>query len=168
MPDLELVSMVPSPYAYVSRSCALPQLGDTLASSFEKLYGTLSSIMVVPVGPPLVHYREIEENRILFDAGFPIREDQFKILRGSGLGLGATAAGEAVRALHVGSAELLADTYRAVLAEIHARGLTATGDMWESYLGRSTSETVTEVLWPLRDVPDFVFTSNVPSWPPPV
>lgn len=168
MPDFELVSMVPSPYAYVSRSCTLPQLGDTLASSFEKLYGTLSSIMVVPPGPPLVHYREIDENRILFDAGFPIREDQFKILRGSGLGLGATAAGEAVRALHVGSAELLADTYRAMLAAIHARGLQATGDMWESYLSppaSPTSEASTEVLWPLRETS---VPPDVPIWSPPI
>ncbi|QOF71313.1 hypothetical protein IG197_26755 [Aminobacter sp. SR38] len=168
MPDLELVSMLPSPYAYVSRSGTSAQLGDMLAVSFEKLYGALSSSMVVPAGPRLVRYRKIDENEVLFDAGFPIREDQFRILRGSGLGLGATAAGEAVKAQQVGSREPLTDTYRAVLAEIHARGLTATGDMWEAYPGRSTSETVTELLWPLRDVPDFVFTPNVPSWSPPV
>ncbi|WP_436122525.1 GyrI-like domain-containing protein [Aminobacter sp. LjRoot7] len=153
MPDFELVSMSPRPYAYVSRSCALPQISGAMAASFETLSEALSKARVLPAGPPLAHYREIGDGKVTFDAGFPIREDQFLALSGSGLGLGATAAGQAIRALHIGAYERLADTYAAVLDEMRMRGLEATDDMWESYLsppGTPPHETTTEVLWPVR------------------
>lgn len=153
MPDLEFVTLVTRPFAFASKSCAPSQLEDALTSSFEKLYHTLSSNMVVPAGLPVVHYREIGEQKISFDAGFPIREDQFRILRGSGLGLGATAAGEAVKAANRGAGEQLHLMHARMLQAIQGGGLKAAGDLWEFYLDPpvSVGENVTEAVWPLRD-----------------
>lgn len=152
MPGLEFVTLVPKPFAYASKSCAPSQLGDALTSRFEKLYHSLSFNMIVPAGPLVVHYREVGAQKISFDAGIPIREDQFRILRGSGLGLGATAAGEAVKAAGIDFGELH-QMHARMLQAIQGDGLEAAGDIWEFYPSSpvAVGENATELVWPLRE-----------------
>ena len=153
---LSFVAMTPEPFAYVTRECAMANVGATVSDAFCTLGAALDQAKVQPWGPPMARYRNIAEGRITIDLGFPVQEAALASLRAAGLQTGMTGGGQAMRALHLGSSEKLTFTYDAVLDAIRASGREPAEEMWERYFsGPETPPDAsrTEVLWPVKPAP---------------
>jgi effector-binding domain-containing protein len=153
MTQFALVTLTPQPFAYVSRECALAEIGQIMSEGFGAAFGALARAGAAPAGEPMAHYRSVKNGRVSVDIGVPIRAEAEASARAAGLEVGATGAGRAVQAMHVGPYDTLTQTYDAMFADMRARSLAPADDMWERYLDPpdTPAEKVrTEVIWPVR------------------
>lgn len=151
MPGFSRTTLKAQPFAFVTLSCPLAQIGQTIQEGFGRLGAAFSAAHAAPAGPPLAHYRSLGEGKVVFDLGFPVREGEAEAVRASGLSLGGTASGEAVIGLHLGPYDSISGTYDALLAEMRALGLRPARDVWEVYFsapGTPPEQMRTEVIWP--------------------
>ena len=128
MPGFSRAMLKAQPFAFVTLSCPLAQIGQTMQQGFGRPGAAFSA----PAGPPLTHYRS-PGGKVVFDLGVPVRE------------------GEAVIGLHLGPYDSISGAYDALLAERRALGLRPARDMWEVYFsapGTAPEQMRTEVIWP--------------------
>lgn len=152
MPNPEVVSLKPQPFAYITRECLMENIAATIAEAFAALNGALAQAKSAPAGPPMARYSHYGDGRVTIDLGFPVQEAMMGALRAAGLKTGMTGGGDAMRAVHVGSFETLRRTYDALLNAIRAAGRAPADEMWERYLTQpgDGDEPHTEVLWPMK------------------
>ncbi|WP_395647071.1 GyrI-like domain-containing protein [Terricaulis sp.] len=151
--DVSVVDMTAQPFAYVTRQCAMADIGRTIGEAFPVLGAALAQAKTAPVGPPMARYSNVADGRVTIDLGFPVREAMLTSLRAAGLSTGATAGGKAMHAVHVGPYETVKTTYDAILAAFRAAGAAPADDMWERYLSgaeAAPAEQRTDVFWPLK------------------
>lgn len=152
MPDFEITDLKPAPFAYLKRTAKMDGIGPVMGQCFEELGRAFAHAGAQFVGPPLTHYLTYDGGSTTFEVGFPCRAEDADKLKNAGLSIGTTQAGRVMKATHVGSYESLNRTYDAMQAEMKARRLTGTREMWESYMSPPETppeKTITQVIWPL-------------------
>jgi hypothetical protein len=153
MPEFQLTTHTPRPFAYLERACGANDVSVTVRNSFAALKAAFLKANVTPSGAPLAHFSTASNGVVTVRLGFPVETDAVQALTGAGLVIGDTFAGQALSGVHIGDYKRLGDTYDAMRAAIAKLGLAAADETWERYIGGSTSkpeEPRIEVLWPLR------------------
>lgn len=147
--DIAFVEAKPQTFAYVEgESVDEP----TIASPpLRQSLGIVSDFFVqtglAPAGPPIMLAAR-EERRWTFRAGFPFEGPA--AVGAQLVKVGQTPAGPAVRAVHVGDAAELTETYDALAAFLAAHRLKVTAGPWEVYRSNPEGRPTTEI-WVLID-----------------
>jgi len=128
-----------------------------MGRSFFKILSFIDSNGLLTAGPPMSISRAFDGGNLVFDIAIPIaNSDLQEIDDESGVQLGTTYAGPALRAKHLGPYRELSGTHAMIAAYIAALGLERNGDAWESYVSDPTrtnkSELVTYVYYPVTEV----------------
>jgi AraC family transcriptional regulator len=153
MPDFVVATLKAEPYAYIERTARTSEIPKIMSESFDTLSALFAKAKASMVGMPLTHYKSFDGETTSFQLGFPVRQEDTAALEEAGLSIGETPHGPAMQAIHIGPYEEVPKTYDALLAEMKARGLEGTTDMWERYFsppGTPPEQTRTEVICPLR------------------
>jgi hypothetical protein len=153
MPEFRIETLAPQPFAYISRSAALPDMPKVMGEGFGTLGALFAKAKAQMMGPPLAHYLSFRDGRATFDMGFPVRAEDTAALKAAGLSVGQTPGGAAMKAIHVGPYDTVSRTYDAMGNEMRLRNIAGTEDMWERYLSGpevQPTEIRTEVIWPVK------------------
>jgi len=130
---------------------ALTELGGFFARAIPAVAGELARAGAHPAGPPIAVYRNEEAGQFDVTVGFPVAEAPTST---DALVRVVLPAGPAVRAVHVGSYETLAQTYAELSRWFTRRKLLPPAMMWEEYLvgpgSVDESEYRTRVVYPLH------------------
>lgn len=141
-------------------TASLPQaavISDAMGKSFFKILGFIDRFDLQPSGPPISISRSFSGGELLFDVAIPIADNNLEDIKDdSGVQLGATYAGPALRARHVGPYRQLAATHAKIAAYIAALGIERNGDAWETYVSDPTQteedELITFVFYPVTSI----------------
>lgn len=148
MSGFPIVTLEPEPFAFLTRVCATREVGDTVSETFASLSSAFAAAGARPQGPPLAHFRPVEDDCVSVDLGFPVAPDNLEALLGAGLSVGETCAGQAMCAEHDGGYGDLSSTYDKMISAIRDAGMQPAPDMWERYGGEGEAVRV-EVIWPV-------------------
>lgn len=148
--ELTPIEVTAQPMVYVTARASMdPQeIERVMNSAFDTLGKFLGEAQVTPLGPPLAVYSNWTENQMTIDVGFPVSAADAAKARGDILS-GSTPGGNALKAIHRGPYDSLADTYNAIEAQMRSEGIAQSATAWEVYLGEPgvtpDAELITEI-----------------------
>ena len=131
------------------------QIGRVLSDAFKKVMRYVTRNGLEMAGPPIAITTSWDDNGYGFIAGVPIAGSRVpKSRRGSPVEIHRTYAGEAVKAVHVGSYASMHPTYEKIISYMAAYGLESNGSSWEEYVSdpirTPEAELVTNVFFPVK------------------
>jgi len=129
----EAVTLQPKAILYVKGQTTWDAAFDTLVDAFKSLNGQLAKQGIVPSGPPMAIYTQIDETGFQFQAAVPVAAAPTKPLDG-GVATGETPTGKALKFVHRGSYDAMNTTYEALTNYIEDKGLEARDLFVEEYL----------------------------------
>ena len=157
MPDFSIVTVESQPILYVHRSSTTdPQsIGACMSEAFGTLMGFLGQHGIEVTGAPLSIYHGFSDSEAVFDVALPVTAaDADRAAGHDDIKGGATPAGRALKAVHVGPYDQLADTYNRIMPYMEREGLRPAGPCWEIYMNDPGStppdELVTEIYFPIE------------------
>jgi AraC family transcriptional regulator len=156
MQTFEVTELTAAPFAYVTKTAPLKGIAEVMGQSFAELGKAFATAQAPMAGPPLCHYVAVDGQSTTFQVGFPFRPEDGERLQATGLTLGTTQGGTAMKATHIGPYETVAQTYSAMQTEMTARKLVGAEHMWEIYMSPPETppeQIVTEVIWPVSTAP---------------
>lgn len=152
MTDFPIETRTARPFAFLSRSAALPDMPATMGALYQAVAAAFAAARAPMEGPAWCRYTAFDGTTVGFDAGFAARSQDCDALRAAGLSIGETPSGRVMTGWHVGPYDTVSATYDAMQAAMKAAGVTGTETMWEAYHsppGTPPEETRTQVVWPL-------------------
>ena len=156
MPEFNIVTVDSQPILYVHRSSATdPQsIGACMGEAFGTLMGFLGENGIDIAGAPMSIYHGFDADKATFDVALPVTEADTARAEGhADIKGGATHAGQALKAVHVGPYNKLADTYNGIMAHMQKEGLEPVGPCWEVYMNDPDTtpedKLVTEIYFPI-------------------
>ena len=156
MPEFNVVTVESQPILYVHRSSATdPQsIGACMGEAFGTLMGFVGEHGIEMAGAPLSIYHGFSENEATFDVALPVSAADAERAAGhADIKGGATHAGQALKAVHVGPYNALADTYNRIMAHLQKEGLKPCGPCWEVYMNdpdtTPAEDLITEIYFPI-------------------
>lgn len=131
------------------------QIGRAFSQAFTKVMRFVAKNNLEVGGPPMAITTSWDDSGYGFIAGVPLAGSEVPTIRpGSPVKLYPTYAGEAVKAVHIGSYSTMHPTYEKIISYMAAYGLEANGESWEEYesdpLRTPESELVTHVFFPVK------------------
>ena len=154
MSEYRLETVTAQPFGFLRLEATLPEMAQTIGNGFLKLGELFGKADAKMAGAPYAHYLMFYNGKAAFELGFPIAESDAERLRGAGVQIGSTPAGQVLKGIHTGPYETVNQTYESMGADLKARNLSGTSDMWERYYsppGTPPEKTMTEVIWPISD-----------------
>ena len=151
---VESITIAYLPTASVPQSAAI---SEAMGKSFFRILTFIDKNDLQAAGPPMSITRSFSGAELRFDVAIPIIDsDLGQIEDDSGVQLGTTYAGPALRARHIGPYRQLSATHARIAAYIAALGIERNGDAWESYVSDPTqtneSELLTYVYYPVSAI----------------
>lgn len=156
MVQTQVVNMSPETWAFVTRHSGVrpQQIGAAVDKAFDELTEKIARGGVRTQGAPRARYHYRDGEQIGFDLGFPIAPADVAAAHRAGLATGETLSGEALTTTHQGPYENLAQTYRALEADMKERGIAGQGAVWEVYLNdpddTPRQDLLTQIFWPIE------------------
>ena len=135
MSKFTITTVEAQPYMYVERSTGMDptEVGPAVGGGLQEVYAHMQGNGVPPAGSALVLYTANDGDRMDYNVGFEISDedmdkghDQIKT--------GETPAGRVLGALHVGPYDGLRAAYGALFQHMEAEDLQWGGPCWEIYL----------------------------------
>jgi effector-binding domain-containing protein len=131
--SIEVKSISPRRYVGVRRVVKRDGLGPLYGEVIPRLSSWLSERGIAPAGPPMLVYHSVNRETGEFDVEAALFVSA--PMDGEGdIGVGETAGGEALFALHVGPYSTLGDTWHAVFARAEHLKRPVTKSSWEVYV----------------------------------
>lgn len=156
MSEFTIVTVEAQPILYVHRSSATdPQsIGACMGEAFGTLMGFMGEHGIATSGAPMSIYHGFSDSQATFDVAVPVAAaDADRAAGHADIKGGATQAGQALKAVHVGPYDTLADTYNRIMPYMEKEGLTMSGPCWEIYMndpGHTPPEDlITEIYFPI-------------------
>ena len=156
MPEFNIVSVDSQPILYVHRSSATDpgSIGACMGEAFGTLMGFIGQHGIARTGAPMSIYHGFGETEAIFDVALPVAAADAERAAGHGdIKGGATHAGQALKAVHVGPYTALADTYNRIMAHMEQEGLKPSGPCWEIYMNDPDTtpeeDLITEIYFPI-------------------
>jgi effector-binding domain-containing protein len=152
MSEFKIETMQARPFAYITRTAKMNEIGKAMAEGFGALGAMFAKAGAAMAGMPMAHYRSYDTKTTTFDLGFPCRAEDAKALGAAGLSIGETPAGRNMTATHMGPYDTVVSTYDAMTAEMKSQGLKPASDMWEIYFSPPDTPPAkirTDVVWPI-------------------
>ena len=156
MPEFSIVTVEPQPILYVHRSSSTdPEaIGACMTEAFGALVGFVEAQGIAMTGPPMSIYHGFGETEATFDVAIAVSAADAERAAGhADIKGGATHAGRALKAVHVGPYNRLVDTYGQVMAHMETEKITPKAPSWERYMNDPSStpeaELVTEIYFPV-------------------
>ena len=157
MSEFTIVTVESQPILYVHRSSATdPQsIGACMGEAFGTLMGFLGEHGIEVAGAPMSIYHGFSDSKATFDVALPVTAADARRAAGhADIKGGATQAGRALKAVHVGPYDTLADTYNRIMPHMEKEGLKSAGPCWEIYVNdpdtTPAEELVTEIYFPIE------------------
>lgn len=157
MSDITIVTVESQPILYVHRSSATDpdSIGACMSEAFGTLMGYVQGNGIQMTGPPMSIYHSFDESGTAFDVAIAVSvADTERVAGHADIKGGATHAGRALKAVHVGPYNKLMESYNQVMAHMEREGLKPSGLSWERYMNDPSStpeaELVTEIYFPLE------------------
>ncbi len=156
MSEFEIVTVESQPILYVHRSSAIDpaSMGACMGEAFGSLMGFMGEHGIQIAGAPLAIYHAYSETEATYDVAVPVSAADAERAAGhADIKAGASHAGRALKAVHVGPYTKLADTYSRIMPYMEQEGLPPTGPSWEVYMNDPEStpedELITEIYFPV-------------------
>lgn len=135
----EIVTLDPRAIAYISSEADMTKAGDAgraLAEAFAQIGGVVASAEIELAGAPLSVTRAFDpDGKWVFDAAFPVAALPVAAPADSGdVAFGKTPGGRAVRIVHKGPYETLADAYTAAKTFADSEGVSLSETAIEEYV----------------------------------
>ena len=156
MPEFSVVTVDSQPILYVHRSSATDpkSIGACMGEAFGTLMGFLGEHDITVAGAPMSIYHGFDQDKATFDVAMPVSQADTDRAEGhADIKGGATHAGQALKAVHVGPYNQLADTYNRIMGHMQKEGLQPVGPCWEIYMNDPDTtpeeDLVTEIYFPI-------------------
>lgn len=152
MSNFPVVTLSPRPFAYVTKTVAMPDIPKAMADGFGMLSALFAKAKATMAGMPMCHYTAYDTKSVTFDLGFPALPNETEALKAAGLSVGETPSGRNMTAIHMGPYDGVAGTYALMQAAMATQGLKGANDMWETYYSppeTPPAEIKTEITWPV-------------------
>lgn len=134
--QIEHLNIEPAPIAYLTTT-SLPNsvaISEAMGEAYFKVLSFMDRHGLQEAGAPLSISRDFSGAQLVFDAAIPLRSGgAITSESASGVRLGQTYGGPAIRVTHVGSYDDLGRTHEKIAAYLAAYGIERNGDAWESY-----------------------------------
>ncbi len=157
MPEFAIVTVESQPILYVHRSSATDpkSMGACMGEAYGTLMGFMAEQGIEMAGAPLSIYHGYSEAEATFDVAVPVAAaDAGRAAGHADIKGGATHAGRALKAVHLGPYETLADTYNRIMPHMKKEGLKPAGASWEIYVNDPATtpaeELITEIYFPIE------------------
>jgi effector-binding domain-containing protein len=149
--DVRFVDLVERPTAVVRERVRTSELAAFFGTAFGVVARVVTARGAQITGPPFGYYREMPQEWVDVEAGFPVAAPIEPLGR---VVPGTLPAGRAAEATHVGPYAALPVTYGAVATAIAATGQQPAAGLWEFYLSDPQREPDpatwrTTVVWPV-------------------
>ncbi|MGI9222383.1 MAG: SRPBCC family protein [Woeseiaceae bacterium] len=129
---------------------------DALGKAYFRILNFIDANALQEGGAPMLISKSFDGNEMQFDAAIPIRgmTDETPT-DASGVKIGKTYEGPAVRVRHRGPYRSLVQTHRKITAYLAAHGIDRNGNSWESFINDPTtvaeSDILTDVFYPIGE-----------------
>ncbi len=133
--NIETVETTSQPMLFVTRSAGMDpkEIANVMGEAFGAIGGFIGRAGIVPAGPPLSVYRDMQAGKMTIDVGFPVAEAETAKASGE-VAAGKTPAGKAFKAIHRGPYATLRQTYGAITEHMKQAGLPMATVAWEVYV----------------------------------
>lgn len=152
MADFPVVTLTPKPFAFITKTVAMPEIPKAMGEGFGTLSALFAKAKATMGGMPMAHYTAYDSRTVTFELGFPALPHEIEALKAAGLTIGETPSGPNMTAIHMGPYDGVGGTYAEMNAAMDAKGLKAATDMWETYYSPPDTppeQIKTEVTWPV-------------------
>jgi effector-binding domain-containing protein len=154
MSQISLAEVPAQPVAVVRRTVQMSELSGFYSTALGTVAAAVANAGGAVTGPAFGWYHGIPTDSVDVAAGFPVSGVADGPLAGEVVVLERPAC-LAAAAMHVGSFEGLADTYRELEAWLNDRQLDRAAHSWEEYLSDPQSQPdpadwQTRIVWPLE------------------
>lgn len=150
-PTPELVIVDPVTAAVVKGTIPTNEVTDFFDRSFGVLGGALAAQGVAPTGPAFALYREVPDDAMVLEVGYPVNR---AIEPDGPAETGDLPGGRVARLVHAGSFDGLTAAWQHLGTWIDEQGLTPGEPFWEVYLTEPSpdmdpADLRTELNWPV-------------------
>ena len=128
----EEVTLVEKPIVYVSGSGMWDSAFDTIVGGFKTVYGAMAKQGLKATGAPMTIYTATDDTGFQFQAAVPVAQAP-TVPAGSGVTVGKSPAGKALKFVHRGSYEAMDDTYEAITNYLDEKRLESKDMLIEQY-----------------------------------
>ena len=154
MAQMSVMDVPAQHVAVVRRTVEMSELPTFFAEAFGAVAAAVARAGGVVVGAPFGWYHGIPAETVDVAAGFPVSEIDVGALEGD-VEVVERPGSLAATAMHLGSFETLADTYRELEAWLRERQLDQAAHNWEEYLSDPEAQPdpgtwETRIVWPLQ------------------
>ena len=155
----EEIEIAPVDIAFLAVSSAptASAIATTMSQSYFRILSFIKSEGLQVAGAPLSISRAYDGAELRFDVAIPVAGNLDAIsVDDSGVLIGKTYGGPALRAIHVGPYNQLTATHAKIAAYIAANGIKRSGDSWEAYISDPTqtpeAELETFIYYPIAGI----------------
>jgi effector-binding domain-containing protein len=135
--DIEQIRVKATDIAYLSAT-SRPEaaaMSEAMGKAYFQILNYIDTTGLDVAGPPLSITRGFSGAELRFDAAIPVRGvTESHPQHTTGVTVGRTYEGPAIRVRHVGSYRKLTETHRKISAYLAAYGIERNGAAWESYV----------------------------------
>lgn len=118
------------PAAVAEATLPVPDIGPWLATTYGRIFSSMTRQGHAPIGPPFARYHHLEDDRFAVEAGFPVAEP---VEPDGEVHASTLPGGQAATTIHVGPYDEIEPAYTALASWVIERGGEPTGDPWEVY-----------------------------------
>ncbi len=155
--EIERLEVAPQAIAFLTETSApnAAAISEAMGEAYFRILGFIDQHGLQEAGPPLSISRRFSGSEFVFDAAIPVRGVSDETPQSAtGVQLGVTYDGPAIRGRHIGSYLDLSRTHEKIAAYLAAHGISRAGDAWESYVSDPTrtpeSQLVTDIYYPVN------------------
>jgi len=129
----EEVTLVEKPIVYISGSGMWDSAFDTIVGGFKTVYGAMAKQGLKPSGAPMTIYTSTDDTGFQFQAAVPVEQTP-TVPPDSGITVGMSPAGKALKFVHRGSYDAMDTTYEAITNYLDEKQLEAKDLFVEQYM----------------------------------